>query len=365
LGIMLPDVSSCGAGGGSIGWVDSLGLVRMGPQSAGADPGPACYGKGGEEPTTTDAALVLGYIPDDYFCGGKIPLSPELARKAVKKIADKMHMTIEQAAEAMFTTVNHNMADEITEVSTRMGYDVRDFALLAIGGGGPLCGAFIADALGMKEVIVPPFAASFCAWSMFTLDIGRDYVRSYITLHQNADPEEMERRFAAMMEESFCDFKPLKVARNEVQFERYADLRYKGQYHDIQMELPAKITPETITGAIQAFHKKHQELFTFSLPWVPIEFRNLRLIAKVPVKKRGATALPLSGTDASAALKRSRKGFVGGQFIDMPVYDSRKLRPGTVIPGPAIVEEPTTTVVIPQDFTCTFDAYENYVMRRA
>lgn len=365
MGIMIPDISSVGAGGGSIGWVDSLGLVRSGPQSAGAEPGPACYNKGGGDPTVTDAALILGYIPADYFCGGKIQLNPELAREAIKKIADRMKMTIEQAAEAMFRTVNSNMADEITEISTRMGYDVRDFALLAIGGGGPLCGAFMADALGMKEVIVPRFAASFCAWSMFALDIGRDYVRSFISLHTRAVPAAMNQLYRDMMEEALADCKTLKISKEEVVFSQSADLRYQGQYHEIQMDLPAgEVTAASIEKVVRDFHKRHEELYTFALPWVPVEFRNLRLIAKVNVKKMGIKKVPQRTRDSSKALKRSRPCFFNNRFVDTPVYDSSRLKPGALIRGPAVVEEPTTTVVIPKGFDCRLDEYENYVIRR-
>jgi len=365
MGIMIPDVSSVGAGCGSIGWVDSLGLIRCGPQSAGAEPGPACYNKGGADPTITDAALVLGYIPYDYFCGGKMPLSIDLARAAVKKIADRMQMTVEQAAEAMFTTVNSSMADEITTVSTRMGYDVRDFALLAIGGGGPLCGAFMAEALGMKEVIVPRFAASFCAWSMFALDIGRDYVRSFISLHDNAAPDVMNELYQDMVTEALSDFKVLNIPEKAVRFSKSADLRYQGQYHEIQMELPSgEITSESIGQAVKEFHKKHEELYTFLLPWVPVEFRNLRLIAKMAVEKNEIMTIPSGSESPDEALKRHRQCFFNGEFVDTPVYDAAQLKAQNRIRGPAIVEEPTTTIVVPRGFDCLLDEYQNYVIRR-
>jgi N-methylhydantoinase A len=366
MGIMIPDISSIGAGGGSIGWVDSLGLICSGPQSAGAEPGPACYNKGGEEPTVTDAALILGYIPADYFCGGKIKLNIDLARAAVKKIADRMNMTIEQAAEAMFATVNSNMADEITEISTRMGYDVRDFALLAIGGGGPLCGAFMADVLGMKEVVVPRFAASFCAWSMFALDIGRDYVRSFISLQDKASPDAINALYQNMVEEALADFETLNISKENVLFSKSADLRYHAQYHEIQMDLPAgEMTLKSIEQVVKDFHKKHEELYTFALPWVPVEFRNLRLIAKVDVKKNELKKIARGAKDPSRALKRTRPCFSTDKFVNTPVYDSSRLKPGNVINGPAIVEEPTTTVVIPRGFDCILDEYENYVIRKA
>jgi N-methylhydantoinase A len=162
IGIKVADVISIGAGGGSIAWLDTLGLLRVGPQSASSDPGPACYNHGGTEPTVTDAAVVLGYINPDNFCGGKIKLDSDLAREAVKKIAEPLKMHVEQTAQAIFNTVNSNMADAISEISTRKGYDVRDFNLLSTGGGGPLCGAFIADILNMKRPSFPLFFIVLC-----------------------------------------------------------------------------------------------------------------------------------------------------------------------------------------------------------
>ncbi|MFQ5802742.1 MAG: hydantoinase/oxoprolinase family protein [Candidatus Methylomirabilales bacterium] len=153
--IKMVDVRSAGAGGGSIAWVDSLGLLRVGPQSAGAEPGPACYGKGGEEPTVTDADLLLGYVPSDYFLGGEMPLDMELARRAVQKVAQRLGMETLQAAQAVYTTVNSFMADSIGEISTQRGYDPRDFALVVGGGAGPVHGVAIAECLGISTVIIP------------------------------------------------------------------------------------------------------------------------------------------------------------------------------------------------------------------
>jgi N-methylhydantoinase A len=365
LGIKVVDVNSVGAGGGSIAWIDSLGLLRVGPHSAGAEPGPACYGKGGREPTLTDAATILGYVPSDYFWGGKLRLNVDLAKSAMKDIAERMHMTIEDVAQAIFTTINSTMADGITEISTRIGYDVRDFSLLAMGGGGPLCGAFLAEILGIRKVIVPKFAASFCAWSMFSLDIGRDYVRSYICTASDADPDVVNQLYEEMVAQAVAEFAALKVSKSDLIIDKYAEVRYRGQYHEVEMSFKAgDVTSGDIDQLVKEFHKRHEELYTFAMPWVPIEFRNVRLIARVGVKKIQLQKIAAGTKNPSEAQKRTRLCCFDGSYVETPIYDSSRLKSGNVIPGPAVVEEPLTTVVIPKGFHCDIDEYGNYIMRK-
>jgi N-methylhydantoinase A len=365
VGIKVADVSSIGAGGGSIAWFDSLNLLRVGPLSASADPGPVCYNKGGIEPTVTDVAVVLGYLPTDYFCGGKVPLNMELARKAVKKIADRMNLSVEGAAQAIFTTINSTMADEITRITTKMGYDIRDFSLVACGGGGAMCGAFWADILNCKNIIVPNYASSFCAWSMFTLDIGRDYVRSYIRPLSTSKAEEINQSFEDMMQEALNELKVFHVARKDLLVTKSADLRYMGQYHEVEIELPTgDVVSEDTKQLAKVFHQKHEALFTFSLPWVPIEIRALRMVAKVKGQKIDLIRIPKGTKKPTKALKRTRKCFFEGKSIETPVYDSEKLKAGNMILGPAIIEVPTTTAVIPRNFQCTVDEFNNYMITR-
>lgn len=365
VGIKVVDVSSIGAGGGSIAWFDSLGLLRVGPQSAGADPGPACYGKGGIEPTVTDAALVLGYLPADFFCGGSMFLDADLASKAVCKVADRMHLTVEDAAQAIFTTVNSNMGDELARISTRMGYDIRDFSLLACGGGGPLCGAFWADLLGCPSVIVPNHASSFCAFSMSTLDIGRDYLRSYIRPLDKAEPADIDLLYQEMITQAIGELEVFDVDRDRLVISKSADLRYQGQYHEVEVELPpGDIAARDLDGIARDFHSKHRELYTFDLPWVPVEIRNLRLVARVGSRPAALPVIEEGTRDADPALKRSRRCFFGGCPTETPCYDSEKLRANNIIDGPAIVEAPTTTVVIPPGFVARVDIHNNYILSR-
>lgn len=364
LGIKVVEVSSIGSGGGSIAWRDSLGLLRVGPQSAGADPGPVCYGRGGSEPTVTDAAVILGYIPDDYFWGGKLKLDRDGAYKAMQPLADKFHLGIEETAAAVFTTVSSNMSDGVTEITTRRGYDIRDFSLLACGGGGALCGAFMADLLNCKNVIIPEFAATFCAWSMFCLDVGRDYLRTYISKLDMADLTVMNQLYHDMIEEALEEFKALHISREQLTIVQSVETRYAGQFHEIELTLPeGEITAHDLKKLKQEFHEKHKELFTFSLPHVEIEIRNLRMIASV---KSETIELPKLERPAQgeAAMKRKRQCFFNGQFMDTPIYDGLMVGAGDCIKGHAVVETPTTTIVVPPGFACEVDQFGTFVVKR-
>jgi N-methylhydantoinase A len=365
LGIKIVDVTSIGAGGGSIGWMDSLGLLRVGPQSASSDPGPACYNQGGTEPTVTDAAVILGYINPDNYCGGKIRLRKELAETAMQKISRPLDMSNVEAAQALFTTVNSHMADAISEISTRKGYDIRDFNLLSTGGGGPLCGAFVADILGIKKTVVPRFSSSFCAWSMFFLDIGRDYLRSYLTNVNEAKPETMNQLYENMLEEALRDLSVFYVSKTDLVIEKSVEVRYEGQYHILELKLPdTPVTEKEIQSMISEFHKLHEELFTFSLPWVSVELINLRLIVKIKVSEIPVTEIGRGNTDPSPALLRTSQCYFNDKFVDTPIYDGLKLKGGNIIRGSAIIEEPTTTTVIPVDHDCLVDTYGNYIITK-
>jgi N-methylhydantoinase A len=364
--IKMVDITTVGAGGGSIAWIDSMGLLRVGPGSAGAEPGPACYGRGGEKAAVTDADLILGYIPDDYFLGGKHKLQTKLARSAVSHIADRLHMSIEQTAGAIFSVVNSNMADAITEVTTRNGYDVRDFSLLACGGAGPIHAAFLADLLGIPEVIVPRFAATFCAWSMFTLDIGRDYLRSLTAPVEKVDLDTINRLFSEMEEEALAEAKMPGVTRKDVEIYKTMEMRYRNQFQNVEVGgLPeGKIGPQDMKQVVCEFHSKHQELYTFSMPLYEVELRALRTIARINKPKIKMKGFPVTKTDPTGALKRKRQCFFNDKYVLTPIYDGDKLEAGNAIEGPAIIEETTTTVVVPALFNCIVDKYGNYLIRR-
>lgn len=363
--IKMVDVQSGGAGGGSIAWIDQLGLLRVGPMSAGADPGPACYGRGGTLPTVTDVDLALGYVPADYFLGGEIDLDEERARAAIASVAEPLGMGIPRAAEAIFKTVNSYMADQITEVATAKGYDVRDFALVVGGGAGPVHAAFIADLLHIPTVLIPPIASTYSAFGMFAMDVGRNYARSYITRADKLDLTRVSELYAEMEREATDGFVELGVDPALVTFDRSADLRYVGQFHEVEVDVPSgELTDASIEAAIANFHRQHEALYTFAMPWQAIELLTFRLRATVPKATFELRRIGTGSGDLGPALKRTRRAWFDGAELEVPVYDGDLLRSGDTFPGPALVEETTTTVVVPPRYALTVDPLKNYVLRR-
>jgi N-methylhydantoinase A len=305
--IKMVDIHSAGAGGGSIAWVDSLGLLRVGPHSAGAEPGPACYGRGGKEPTVTDADLLLGYVPADFFLGGEIELARDKAEEAVKKVTQPLGMTVAQAAQAIFTTVNSFMADQITEVSTKRGNDVRDFALVVGGGAGPVHGAAIAELLSIPAVLIPSVAAAYSAFGMFAMDVGRNYVRSYICGAKHIDIEKVNRLYGEMEAEAVAGFRANGIAAAEILFRRSAEMRYGGQFHEVEVELSgAAFTAQQLEATVNEFHRQHEKLYTFRMPWKAAEFLTFRLRATVPRAPFHLRQIEEGGPDGASTIKRRR-----------------------------------------------------------
>jgi N-methylhydantoinase A len=363
--IKMVDIASIGAGGGSMAKIDALGLLRVGPQSAGADPGPACYGNA-ENATVTDANLILGFVPADYFLGGEMKLDEKASRRAMKPLMDKLGVDEKGAAEAIFRTVNANMANKITEVSTKRGHDIRDSIMIAGGGGGPIHGGFIADALGIKRVVVPPVAALYSAFGMFAMDIGQDYARSFVGRTNNIDLDTINRVYAELEAEAQTAFKQHGVLPDKVILKRSADLRYIGQFHEVEVDMAGgKITREAVDATAAGFTRKHEELYTFAMPWKAVEILTLRLKATTPNAPFALPQVAKGDADPKPALKRRRTCRFNGRDVDTPIYDGEKVLAGNVISGPAIIEETTTTVVIPAAYVCSVDKYKNYILTRS
>jgi len=359
------DIHSAGAGGGSIAWIDSLGLLRVGPHSAGAEPGPACYAKGGEDPTVTDADVLLGYVPTDFFLGGEIELSRERAETAVRKVARPLGMSNAEAAHAIYTTVNSFMADQITEVSTKRGHDVRDFALVVGGGAGPVHAAAIAELLSIPTVVIPSVAATYSAFGMFAMDVGRNFARSYICNAKNIDVDKVNRLYEEMEAEALDGFRANGIPPERVNFSRTAEMRYGGQFHEVEVELngPAFSAAE-LESTVSEFHRQHEKLYTFQMPWKYVEFLTFRLraaAAKAPFRLRQIDG---AGPDSSLAIKRRRRCWFEGREVDTPIYDGGRLLAGCRFDGPAVIEETTTTVVVPARFRCAVDQWKNYLLTR-
>jgi N-methylhydantoinase A len=362
------DVPAVGAGGGSIAWIDSLGLLRVGPQSAGADPGPACYGKGGIRPTVTDADLILGYVPADYFLGGEISLKTDLAEKAIRAVAEPLGIDLPTAAMTIFIAVNSLMADKMMELSTKRGYDARDFALVVGGGAGPVHGAYLADRLEIPTVIIPRYAATYSAFGMLNMEVGRDFARSLISRKSLMNLARVNSLFAEMELEARQVLGEIGIAPQETVFRRSMEMRYLGQFHEVEVtEVPlGKIGPKELEGITEAFHRRHKALFTFDMVQREVEFLNVCLKATMRQEPLRLAEIPQGSGKPDQALKRHRPVLwsLARGFEETPAYDGTRLKCGDRIAGPAIIEEPATTVVIPVSYDCTVDKVKNYILSR-
>ncbi len=366
------DVTTLGAGGGSIAWIDELGILRVGPSSAGADPGPACYGTGGQKPTVTDADVVLGYIPDDYFLGGRMSLNRSLAEKVIEKnIAKPLGIDVVEAAHAIASIVEANMAEGVFLSAVKKGFDPREFRLIVGGGAGAVHAIAIANRLGVKQLYIPKLAALFCALGIALADYKYVLSRVLYRKEDEVDVKELKDLYHSLEEEGAATLARQGVTEGEMRFIRGAEMRYSGQLHDIEVLLPeirrgAPFAKEDLKRLIQGFHERHKAIYGYSDPGMPSTIATLKLQAigrRPPIELMKQT---LSDRDPAPALKRKRRVYFKelGGFVDTPCYDAERLRHGNVVKGPAIIEHPQTTVVIPHEAELTVDAYENYEIAR-
>ena len=368
LALPMLNVVTIGAGGGSLGWIDEGGLLRMGPKSAGAKPGPACYGFGGELPTCTDADLVLGYLDADYFAGGRMKLDRAKAEKAIKThIADKMKMTIPEAAAGMYDVINTNMAAAVREVAVHHGQDPRDFPLIVAGGAGPNHACMISLELEIPVMIVPRESSIFCAAGMLMSDLKHNFVRTYATMFKNADAKKFRKLFDEMTAEGVKLLKTEKVPEERVEFIYSLDLRYVNQYHEVNVEAPKKLIEKCDFDAMaKLFHPKHNKLYGYSLEeeGTAVELINMRLVAVGRTEKPKFQEQAHAGENASAALKGKRPAWLPRKrkFETVPVYDAFALRFGNHLEGPAILEQVNTTTFVTPEFRVRVDRYGSYTL---
>ena len=344
------EVGAIGAGGGSIAWIDSLGLLRVGPQSAGADPGPAAYGRA-DEPTVTDADLVLGYLPADYFLGGEVTLHPDRAIAAIDSVGGPLGLGTDEAAEAIFETVNGVMADAVTEACTKQGLDVRGFALVAGGGAGGIHGAEIARRLGVPEVHCPLAAPVLSAMGMLTMDVGRELTRAGVWDRTAVTAEQINDVFDQLTREQADAFERTGIDPATVEYRRSVAMRYVGQFHELTIDVEAERLDEAGRAALETgFHRRHDELYGYSLPWRPIEILECHLRGSVP--QTAATLPPPtgSGRDLREALSGSRECRLGGERRTVPTYGRELLEHGHSFRGPALVDSAASTVYVPEAF---------------
>jgi len=361
------DINTIGAGGGSIAWIDSGGMLKVGPASAGSDPGPVCYDVGGTKPTVTDANLLLGYLDKDYFLGGEMKVNEPKTREAMKKvIADPLGMSPVDAAAGIFRIINQSMADATKVVSVQRGYDPREYALVSAGGACSIHACKIAEEVGSTTVIVPKAASVFCALGMLESDIRLDSLKTYHAVIPGIDLDGFNAIIEQAERKAMAELLQEGVERERASLVRHLDMRYVGQHHEVSVGIPGdcRIGPSHLPVIAQAFHKAHEKLYTYATPENPMEIMSLRITAVGAVQKTGLYEHPLKGPDPAKASKGNRKLHFqeAGGFIDVPVYDRDRLLPGNLIAGPAVIEERITTIVVHPGWDARVDAFENVVM---
>ena len=368
IGVPMIQVETLGAGGGSIGWIDEMGLLQMGPQSAGADPGPACYDQGGDQPTVSDANLVLGYLNPDGLVGGRLPLDAKKARAAIKtKVADPLGISAEKAAYGMYTIVNSNMVNGIRRVSVERGYDPRDFVLVGAGGATAAHITAIAEEMGIDRIILPKLASGLCAYGQIISDVKYNYMATSPVRLDNAQAYAQVNKLYKQIEKQGRDhLKADGFKASQIRAERSIEMRYVGQVHECTVEIGNfGINSKTIDQVKEAFHARHEQLYTYSERHNTIEVVNIESTLYGAVDKPKQAKIG-KGQSPAKALKSERKAIfdASGKAQKTPVYDGSLLGAGATIKGPSVIEEETTTIVVQPGWTATLDPSGSYVITR-
>ncbi|MFJ5486356.1 hydantoinase/oxoprolinase family protein [Hansschlegelia beijingensis] len=355
------EVLTIGAGGGSLAWIDAAKSLRNGPQSAGSTPGPACYGRGGENPTNCDANVVLGRLSDE-LAGGKVSLDKALATEAIRTgVAEPMGMSIEDAALSILKVANANMADAVRLLSIRRGYDPRDFALVAFGGAGPLHGAALAKDLSIPVVLVPPNPGVTSALGCLLVDIQHDVTQMYLAKADDVDIAEVEQTFQALEREGRERLKMEGVTDDRMVFQRKIDMRYLGQWRALSISLSAPVT--SLDEAIATFHHEHGREHNYSRPGAPVEIYRLSVIATgVTAKAKFAEFEPVDAKPEPSGARMVRFDELP-EAVETPVYDRTDLRAGMKVAGPAVIDQLDSTVIVPPGVTAEVDRFLTIVMR--
>ena len=345
------DLVEIGAGGGSIAWVDPGGILRVGPQSAGADPGPVCYGHGGTQPTVTDANLVLGRLNPSYFLGGEIALDPTAAQRAIEQhCAQPLGMDLVEAAHGIVEIANTAMVNALRLVSVQRGYDPRDFALVAFGGAGPAHANRLAALTEIPVAIIPQSPGTASALGLLVTDLKHDYATTLIQRLDQVVPQALEQTFRELEAQGRETLGREGMEEAAMDFRRQADLRYVGQSHELTLPLTTEaLGPAQLAQLLEQFHRTHDRAYGFSAPGEDVELVSVRLSAIGQIAKPALASLAKATGEATAKGQRPVYFAESEGFVDCPVYDRYALGAGAVVQGPAIVEEiDSTTVVHPQ-----------------
>jgi N-methylhydantoinase A len=351
VGVAAVNVHSIGAGGGSIAWIDKGGALQVGPQSAGAEPGPACYGQGGRAPTCTDANVVLGYINPDYFLGGRREIKPELSARAIEDhVAGPLALSIPDAAHGIFRIINHNMVNAIRVVSIERGIDPRDYSLVVGGGAGGIHAGMLGRTLGMKTAIIPRYSGVFCSFGMIVSDVRHDYMQAFTTNTERFDVDGANKVIADLERKALADMVEEGFPEGEVTLTRFADSKYPAQIHELTIPVPDG-RPLSATDAVQmakSFHDLHERMFTYSVRESSVDLFHWRVVANRAVKAPQTPILPSNGDAVAAARKSTRRVYFDdiGDYRETSIYDGDRLERGKVVAGPAVVEQENTTIVV-------------------
>ena len=348
LGSLATDIISIGAGGGSIASIDAGGALAVGPQSAGASPGPACYGLGGTKPTVTDAFVALGYVNPDAFLGGRLKLDRSNAHAAIERdVAQPLGLSMVDAAAGIFRLANFKMVKAMAAVSIERGIDPRDTILVAGGGAGGVVVGALAEEFGVKRAIIPRVAGGYSAFGMTVVDVTFDYTRTFTTDTDAVDIADVNRLFAEMEEEALRDLAASAIPTDAVQFQWYYDAAYWGQAHELIVPLAAGRFDD-VASLRAAFDDEHERIYTFKMPDDKVNFLHWRLNAVVGSSLPMPQRTQSDSADPSDAHTGVRTAYFGGEAgaAEIPIYDGTELRPGHVIAGPAVIEESTTSVTV-------------------
>lgn len=366
IAIPLLDIHTVGAGGGSIAWVDSGGALRVGPESAGAYPGPACYGRGGERPTITDANLLLGYMDPTRFLGGKMSLDRDASARAIESHLSKpLGISMEEAAVGISRIANSAMSNALRYVSVSRGRDPRDYALMAFGGAGAISAGLQAADLGIKTILVPRNASVLSAYGGLLSDFKVSKIQSFVASSEHLDIDRLNDVFAKMHREAE---QLLEDAGSEgdIIVKRYLDIHYMGQVQEVIVPLRSRtrrITPVNMARALRDFHDQHEILYAFKRPDQPVEIVSLRLELVVQREKIELPSYHFAGENAEHALVERRPVYIERLgFVDCPIYEGSLLQPGNLISGPAVIHEPDTTIVVYDKQEVMLDQHGMYVI---
>ncbi|MHA2787691.1 hydantoinase/oxoprolinase family protein [Corynebacterium sp. S7] len=359
------DIHTVGAGGGSLVWIDNGGLLRVGPQSAAADPGPVCYGRGGTIPTTTDADLLMGYLNPDFFGDGAFPLDIDAARLAVEeKIAKPLGLSLNEAVSGIYRVVNTTMAEAVNEVSVKRGFDPREFTLVVAGGAGPIHAVPIAQELGIEKIIVPRESSVLCAVGTLVSDLKHMFARTLAEETSKLDHVRASMILGEMRTEAEEILRSESVPEDQIELRFSADIRYVGQFDEVEvpLELSGELNAKSLRVAVAEFERIHEQLNGYSMPGEPTELITLRLTALGHTPKPTIFEAAYGGESPDQALKGTRLALFNGFENKVDVFDGLRLKRGNRILGPAIVEQPTTTVVLIDGYELTVDPQGNYII---